>query len=195
MPQLPCEQGSELWFTARRGRITASLAAACLRLSPHGGPLGAYRQIMGITDRQGNSAMQYGMRYEEEARQAYWHWSGKPEIQPGGLWVHPQHDWLAASPDGLIGAVGLLEVKCPMITLPTEVPLHHDIQCRIQMACCQREWVDYFAWFCDSHFHQRIERDEVRESILIAELHDFCRNHVAIQNPPPMRAKRVKEKA
>ena len=34
-------------------------------------------------------------------------------VQPCGLFVRPDLPHLAASPDGLVGADGLLEVKCP----------------------------------------------------------------------------------
>ncbi|XP_039282190.1 uncharacterized protein LOC120350929 [Nilaparvata lugens] len=38
---------------------------------------------------------------------------GEIQVQPCGLFVDKEHDFLAASPDGLVGGDNLIEVKCP----------------------------------------------------------------------------------
>jgi hypothetical protein len=34
-------------------------------------------------------------------------------VENRGLVVHPDHPWLGASPDGILDATQLLEIKCP----------------------------------------------------------------------------------
>ena len=42
----------------------------------------------------------------------YFQKSGK-EVEKCGLFIHPDHPYLAATPDGLVGQDAVLEVKCP----------------------------------------------------------------------------------
>ena len=61
-------------------------------------------------------------------------------VQTTGLWRHPEVEWLAASPDRLIGDTMLLEVKTmAQIGAPTSAFL---IQIVIQLACAQRSSCD-----------------------------------------------------
>jgi predicted phage-related endonuclease len=87
-----------------------------------------------------------------------------------GLIPHPLIDGTHASPDGLVGAHGLVEVKCPQLaahldTLLTEkVERDYRVQIQWQFACTGRHWCDYVSWNPDfppamQLFVQRIERD------------------------------------
>ena len=49
---------------------------------------------------------------EDIARDYYEYHTGN-EVTETGLIVHPTHQFLAASPDGLIGLDGCIEIKCP----------------------------------------------------------------------------------
>lgn len=197
MPRLLMEQGTDEWFAARFGRITASHAAGCLRRSnlSNGkrgeGPLGAFRAIMAITQRQANDRMLYGMKHEQEARESYWLWSGQPVIEPGGFWVHREHDWLGASPDGIVLPDGCLQIKCPEKEPPQSVCEAHEIQCRIEMACTEAAWCDYWAWHEESPpYHERIFRDLQIEDALIRDLEAFYKAYVLPGIPPPLREKK-----
>ena len=57
-----------------------------------------------------------------------------------------------ASPDGLVGENGQIEVKCPDTTthlntlLTKEVPEEHIPQITSQLACTRREWCDFVSY-------------------------------------------------
>ena len=197
MPRLEgIVQGDPLWFSVRTGRITASLAAACLRRDKHKGPLAAYREIMGITTRIANAYMVYGQKHEEDARQAYWIMARElglcKEIYPGGFWIHDRHDWLGASPDMLLDSDGCGDLKCPQVHLPESLPEAHEIQLRVQMACTNRQWADYYCWREDGwHYYERIHRDLDIERDLIRDLEAYYNAHVLTSIPPRMRARKI----
>jgi putative phage-type endonuclease len=189
MPLLQLEQRSPEWLEARKGKITASLAAACLGFDPYRGPLAAFNDIKGVKKQVENKHMAWGTEFEAEARNAYECVSGNM-VSETGLWVHPEYPWLAASPDGLVGAEGLCEIKCP-IRLPTEIPMHHSIQMIVQMACTGRSWCDYFVWRQDGHFLQRIERDEGDGEVKwLGLLENYYRTYIETNSPPPRRRKK-----
>ncbi len=173
MPLLQHDQGSESWLQAREGRITASLAAACLGLDPNTSRAEAWRRIRGKRW-EGNHHTRWGQEFEPAARAQYEAVSGEL-VEQTGFWVHPLHDWLGASPDGLVGVEGLAEIKCPM-KLPSCVPIHHRIQMLVQLACTDRLWCDYFAWAGNEHFTRRIHRAGIDG--LIARLESFYKTWV-----------------
>ncbi len=182
---LQLEQRGPEWFTARTGKITASLAAACLGKDPKHGPLSAYNQITGKTVRAVNPAMQYGIDNEGKGRASYEIATGNLVMETG-LWVHDDEPWLAASPDGLVGDSGLVEIKCPA-TVPEAVSETHEIQMRIQMACCNRWWCDYYAWTEEAKLCERIARDLDKERDLILRLHAWYKQYILTKTPPPRR--------
>ena len=58
-------------------------------------------------------------------------------------------EWSSASPDGLIGDEGLIEIKCPKTTtmvstvLSGQIPKNYVTQMTWQLACTQRKWCDF----------------------------------------------------
>ena len=188
MPKIDVEQRSEEWHAARRGKVTASIAAACLRLDPHTSPQKAYRTILGTEPDHWSADIERGIRGEEWAIQAY-EADADCIVSPGGFWVHDEYDWLAASPDGLVatkdGREGLVEVKCPRVA-PDGVPNHHRIQIQVQMACTGRTWCDYAVWVAPtltivgrSHF------DPVFFGEIASALESFMEDYVFTETEPP----------
>ncbi|GFS73479.1 yqaJ domain-containing protein [Trichonephila clavipes] len=59
-----------------------------------------------------NAAMKYGLANEEIARKQYER-EYSTEVKICGLFVDKDKPFLCASPDGLVGDDGLLEIKCP----------------------------------------------------------------------------------
>lgn len=181
------KQGSPEWSEARRGKITASIAPACLRLDGHKGPLAAYNQITEASVVYDNKFMVWGRRHEPEARQVYEAETGLLVIETG-FWVHPEHPWLGGSPDGLAGNDGLIQIKCPQV-LPESIPLGHRIQCLVELAVTGRQWCDYFAYVPEqqdgkNYFMRRIQRCQGIAG-LIERLQRWYVAHIVAKVPPP----------
>jgi hypothetical protein len=77
-----------------------------------------------------------------------------------------------ASPDGLVGSDGLVEIKCPNTSthidtlLAGKVPSKYVTQMQWQMACTERAWCDFVSYdprMPDemSFFCKRVERDQL----------------------------------
>lgn len=185
MPEVIAAQRSPEWLEARKGKITASLAGAILGVDKNRGPFSAWQEIMGHKKQTVNAAMDYGARNEAKARREYEAESGNI-VQETGFWLHPDFDWLGASPDGLIGANGLVEVKC-LGKIPEAVPPHYDVQMRVQLACTGREWCDFFVWLDTGHWLRRVARDPMIERELITALQKWHWDHVVMDTAPPRR--------
>jgi predicted phage-related endonuclease len=117
------------------------------------------------------------------ARAAYENHSGALVMETG-LVPHPAIPMAAASPDGLIGGDGLVEIKCPITATHIEtllgqsVPGKYITQVQWQMACTGRKWCDFVSF--DPRmpenmqlFVQRIERDNETISLLEREVMMF----------------------
>ena len=68
------------------------------------------------------------------------------DVSETGLWLHPEISWLAASPDGLVGDEGVLEVKCPVYKIHSEVPKHYMPQVQAEMEMTGRAWCDFVSF-------------------------------------------------
>jgi len=154
------EQRSEEWFAARLGCVTASRTADVMAKTNSGysASRGNYMAQL-ITERLtgekadgfSSSAMQWGTETEPQARNAYEIITGEDVLEDGFV-AHPFIKGLGASPDGLVGSDGLVEIKCPnsathIDTLLSEkVPAKYVTQMQVQMMCCQREWCDFVSF-------------------------------------------------
>lgn len=173
------EQKSEEWFKARLGKVTASRVADVLAKTKTGYSASrdnymAQLVVERMTNTQAesftNAAMQWGTDQEPFARAAY-------EVQQNvlvdetGLVDHPTIEMAGASPDGLVGEDGLVEIKCPntathIDTLLTQtVPGKYITQMQFQMACTGRQWCDFVSF--DPRmptkaqlFVKRVQRDD-----------------------------------
>lgn len=151
------EQGSVEWRLQRAGKVTASRIADLTAKTKSG--WGASRAnymaqliaeiLTGIpADSFTNAAMQWGTDTEPQARAAYEFFSGS-EVLPAEFVDHPIIPSCGASPDGYVGAEGLLELKCPQTATHIEtllggtVPNKYMGQMQWQMACTGRQWVDF----------------------------------------------------
>ena len=170
------QQGTDEWFAARLGKVTASRAADVMtkKGSAARANLSAQLVLERLTNTKGESfssaAMQWGVDQEPFARAAYEAHSGV-WVDTVGFVQHPTIERAGASPDGLVGHDGLVEIKCPntatMIdTLLTgKVPGNYATQMQMQMACTGRAWCDYAVF--DSRmpvkaqlFVKRVQRDQ-----------------------------------
>jgi len=170
MPLLVLEQGSEAWHQARIGKITASIASSCLGLGQKS-RAAAYRSIIGHDMSNTWRDQQWGKDWEPRAREEYEEHDGCIVAQTG-FWVHPDIEWLGASPDGLIGDDGLVEIKCPS-TPHLSIPDHYRVQMIVQMAVSDRAWCDLFSWCGTEQSCHRLKRDLALETRIIDALRQF----------------------
>jgi len=184
-------QRSTEWFQARCGRVTASRIADVVAQTKSGwsasrdrymGQLIAERLTQRPAESYTSTAMQWGIDNEPAAVEAY-EAITLSVVEPAGFFVHPNITLAGASPDGLVGDEGLVEIKAPeththLDTLiaannPRRDPIQskYRLQMQWQMACTGRKWCDFVSY--DPRLSpelqlwtQRVERDEA----LIAEL-------------------------
>ena len=185
------------WFQKRRNKLTASNVGAALGQVAYVSRKAAYERAIGTDSFEGNIATDWGIAHEEEAIAAYAAYK-RCTVQPTGLHQHPTIEWLAGSPDGLVGDDGLLEVKCPYYQLhrgPHQtVPYGYYLQMQQQLQCTDRKWCDYVC-YCGARgmsiFH--IERDDVLFLDLYEDLETFARSVQARKGAP--RQKRGRKRA
>jgi putative phage-type endonuclease len=151
------EQRTEEWFAARCGKVTASRVADIVAKTKTGysasrenylAQLVCERMTGKPAESYSNTAMQWGTDQEPFARAAY---EADKDIlvQEVGFVVHPNIENAGASPDGLVGDYGLVEIKCPntathiQTLLDQKVPDKYNIQMQWQMACTGRQWCDF----------------------------------------------------
>lgn len=154
------EQRTQEWIEARLGKVTASRVADLMARTKtgYGASRGNYmaellcdRLTGEQTDRFTSAEMQRGTDLEPEARAAYSFIHSTP-VQECGFVVHPVIEGFGASPDGLIGDVGLVEIKCPNTAthvdylLSQTVPGKYVTQMMAQMACTGRTWCDFVSY-------------------------------------------------
>jgi len=154
------DQGTEEWFTIRIGKVTASRVADVIAKTKTG--YSATRdnymaQLVceRLTGQKGesfsNAAMQHGTDTEPLARAAYEAFQDIL-VDEVGFVPHPSIIMAGASPDGLVGDDGLLEIKCPNTAthietlLSQSVPGKYNTQMQFQMACTGRQWCDFVSF-------------------------------------------------
>jgi putative phage-type endonuclease len=190
MPEITASQGTAEWHDARLGRITASLAAACLGFDDYCSRQKAVRLILGYETLDVNRYMQHGLQFQHAAKLEYESKTGRL-VQECGFFVHPTLPFIGASPDGLVGDDGLLETKCPQETQHYIRPAYM-IQCLIQLACTERHWCDYLSWGCPPQepFLKRIYRGDKRIPALLCRLERFYRMFILTGLEPPRKKSR-----
>jgi len=155
------EQRSNDWFTARLGKATASRIVDAMATLKTGKPaatrenyaaqLVAERLAGARADSFTNAAMQWGVDMEPEARAAYAEHIGDQPVEIGFI-DHPTIPMSGASPDGLVGFDGMLEIKCPntathIATLRgAPIDRKYVLQTQWQMACAERDWCDFVSY-------------------------------------------------
>ncbi len=177
-------QRTEAWLVARRGLITASVAAACLRLNPYRSAQSAWREIVGLkteAERRQESpdAVHFGTLFEPEARLAYEAHTGA-WVTETGFWVNDEFPFLGASPDGLIGDRGLVEVKAPEFC-SRKILACYQIQMQVQMIVLGRTWCDFWQWgwrHKDFYLEQVQPLSETGRRALLKRLREWHEKHV-----------------
>lgn len=197
MNVIHCAQGTEEWFAARIGKVTASTVADAVAMLKRGsGETKARADLKAIIAAERISgemlrtqfvskSMEWGVETEPRARAAY-------EMERGllvdtvGFVNHPSIEFAGCSPDALVGDSGGLEIKCPNTSthveymLANRLPPEYEPQVMWSLACTGREFWDFMS-FDDrlpkrmQKFIFRVFRDEAR----IAELESGVRQFLS----------------
>ena len=182
------EQRTDEWFSARLGKVTASRMADVTAKTRNG--WGASRanykselvceRLTGKPTQSFISApMQWGIDTEPQARAAYEWLRDATVVEEVGFVPHPTIEMTGASPDGLVGDDGMLEIKCPNtnthldLLLTNKIPDKHIKQMQWQMACAGRAWCDYASF--DPRLPNEMQLHVIRikrDDEMIAELEE-----------------------
>lgn len=186
------EQGTAEWLSERAGKVTASRIASVMAKTKTG--YGADRanymadliaeRLTGIP-KQGftNEAMRWGTETEPQARAMYELETGHTVLEVGFI-PHPKLEGTGASPDGLIGGDGLIEIKCPNTATHIEtlrgapIDRKYLLQMHWQMICTCRSWCDFVSFDprlpLEMQMHvRRVERDAELAEEITAEVTRF----------------------
>jgi putative phage-type endonuclease len=148
-------QNSEEWDELRRGKFTASSFSDLFMTKTTAGYKKAIRKVVyeRLTGESPESFksdyMERGHETEPMAREAY-ELNTFNEVINGGFFEY--NEWIGASPDGLIGDDGLLEIKCPAYNtfidylISGQVPSEYFYQLQGQLFVTGRKWVDFVGY-------------------------------------------------
>ena len=194
------EQGTDEWFEARLGKVTASRISDVMAKTKTGYGAGRKNYMMQLLcerltgareETYTNAAMQRGIDLEPLARSCY-EVHVDTIVEEVGLIDHPMIFMAAASPDGLVGEAGMLEIKCPntaqhVACIETGKPDAKYInQMQWQMACANRLWCAFVS-FDDrmpeelQFFCVEVERDDELIKEMEAEVHKFLKELDALE--------------
>lgn len=169
------EQRTEEWFQDRLGKVTASRISDVM-MKPTTAGYQNYRaqlvceRLTGVpTETFQSAAMLHGTETEPQARALYEMETGL-DVSEVGFIPHPTLEMSGASPDGVVGQDGLVEIKCPQpaehirVLTGGAIKTQYVLQMQWQMACIGREWCDFvsFSPALPSEmqlFRQRVDRD------------------------------------
>jgi putative phage-type endonuclease len=176
------QQGSEEWKTLRLGKITASRVSQVMGKSRQNFlAIIAAERISKQAESFTNAAMQWGIDTEPFAREAYEARNGVKVVQVG-FCLHPTIKDAGASPDGLVGDDGLIEIKCPNTSthvgtlIDQKAPTKYIPQIQFQLACTGRQWCDFVSFdprIEQSFFQIRVERDSEYIEKMEKEVSEF----------------------
>lgn len=163
------EQGTDAWLQARCGIPTASEFKSILAKG-EGKTRRSYMLKLAGEVLTGEPAdnfmtadMQRGHEMEPEARSYYAFLSDCEPEQVGFV----RNGMVGCSPDALVGASGMLEIKTKKpailldVLLKDDFPPDHKAQCQGQLWVAEREWIDLVCyWPKMPKFIKRAYRDE-----------------------------------
>lgn len=185
------EQNTTEWLQARAGKITASRMCDVMAFGKRDGkPLKSRQDYIGdivaelLTGEPKEQVrakpLDWGHDVEAAARVAYEAETGEI-VQQVGFMAHPLLPYIGCSPDGLIGADGQTQIKCPnnpavhIATLRDGMPDEHIPQVQGEMFVTGRAWSDFVSFDPRMPEHLRLYRQRVyRDDTYIQQLADAC---------------------
>lgn len=190
-------QGTSEWFSCRCGCLTSSRIADAIA-KPKRKTTDELQcrkdmkldlAIERITNKPAehfvSEWMKQGADREPLARAAY-EITRDVEVQTVGFALHDSINWCGASPDGIIGDDGMIEIKCPKANTHAEylmaecVPVEYIPQMAWQLFVTGRQWNDFVSFHPDfpeplNLFVCRMLRDEALIAVLEQQGIEFLR--------------------
>lgn len=170
------EQGSPEWFEQRLGRLTAS-SFGCLMTMPRSkkdreaGLISKTTEsylikkvsevLTGTSKELKTEALEWGSVTEDEARKMY-ELENIVKVEQIGFATLKSNSIVGGSPDGLVDAKGMIEIKCPDSDTFTAylfnqpIPKGYMIQMQGNMWILDRDWCDFIV------YDPRIKKEELR---------------------------------
>ena len=156
----------------RIGRVTGSTVGAILGCDPNTTAKDVMRAMVRRyhgepPEFKGNIATDWGRLHEPLAKMDFLRTTGVL-IEDCGFFIHPEHDWLGATPDGLIQEDGIAEIKCPFgirndpqpkFKTAQEQP-HYYAQMQVEMTCTGRVWAAFYQWTPHGDIAEEVLVDE-----------------------------------
>lgn len=162
MIHIDVPQGSDEWWQARLGIATASCFDRILtpaKMAPSQQAYGYQLKLLGewLRGKPDESFesdwMKRGLEIEQEARESY-SFIMSADVQQVGFCMDDDKRY-GASPDGLVGEDGILELKSPSpgvhvgYLLDDKIPTVYRVQCLGSLLVTQRPWIDFMSYHPD----------------------------------------------
>jgi putative phage-type endonuclease len=154
-------QGSVEWMTARMGNLTGSRIYDACAKKKNGDYYSTRADLLNeklierLTGQWAehfvSDAMLWGTMHEDEARAVYETRNGVL-VAECAYFPHPTIAHSGASPDGLVGEEGIIEIKCPTTKthlatiLAGAIPEEHFYQMAWEIESSGRKWADFVSY-------------------------------------------------
>lgn len=204
------QQRSPEWYAARKGRVTGSNVGAILGLDPNRGPDDVLRAMVreyhgAEREFKGNVATDYGTMHEAGAIAEFEMEHGK-KVSETGFHLHPELDWLGASPDGFVDvspdsfsgvSSDIIEVKCPYGKRdggdfkPLADQPHYYAQIQIELLCTCAKRCYFWQWSPHDTRLEMVYPDDEWVGENLPKLHQFYDRFLSeLDNPDHLKPKR-----
>lgn len=190
------QSNSPLWFKERSLRITASYVGTIIHITERKNK-DIFTESIINPKRFKSLPTEWGKSNEKNAISEYKK-STTNDVVLCGLVVSPEHCFLAGSPDGLVGDLTVLEVKCPysirdqliseenlgflerkqnMLSLKENSNYYYQVQ--TQMYVTGREYCDFCIWTRqDFKIVSVVRNNDIIFKLIIPKTKQFYEEHV-----------------
>jgi len=184
MEIINCKQGTDEWWEAKLGRVSASNFSKVLNKKTGRKAYMlkvAAERLSGVREETyTNQNMENGKILEASAREYY---EKKKQCKVDHVGFVIKDEWVGVSPDGLVGVDGDLEIKCPLPSTHIKyiisgcLPAVYVPQVQGQLWVTERKWCDFVS-YCplikgNPFFCIRVPRDESYIALLEKEVEVF----------------------
>ncbi|MEV0726038.1 lambda-exonuclease family protein [Micromonospora purpureochromogenes] len=182
----------ERWLAARAAGIGASEIAAVLGISPYDSPFSLYWRKKLNTVTEMNEAMEWGLRHEATIASKFAENHPEYVTSPAGLWRHPQHRWMLATPDLHLSGGELAQIKTTRSwdgwgTPGTDqIPAYYAAQVQQEMTVmgARRCWVPVLCG--GNSYREYLVEWNPADAALITEAGEAFMRRLADDNPPDL---------